>query len=108
LVSSDPITGVDTYVRVDSDGFWFEKESSNTAEFVDYLHARREETGRIEMGILGAEAAEMPIIFVHKFLRDHGINCMATNDQDQMNSMRRLIDTEYPWMKTENRRLGIK
>lgn len=42
--------------------------------------------------------ARVPLIFVEKFQREHGLNIYSA-DQDEQKRIDKLIDQEYPWMK---------
>lgn len=107
-VEYDPFTGITKKWYFTDDGKIVCHKTYEEGGFVEAARIRRHETaGRSFVNDSHAmhHMASLPPLVIEKILKDHGLNVMGDLSPSEQKKLHRIIETEYPYCKTHEKKL---
>lgn len=103
----DPETGITKKWYIDGDQIVCHKEFDESPFLQQTQIARANTAGESFIGSRKAmhHMASIPPLVIEKIYKDHGINMMAELTPSEKIKLYRIIETEYPWCKTHEKKL---
>ena len=99
VVAHDPEAGITKTFHRLHDGDWAYQMTQDCQAIADANAEARNHCSPWSPSKEWKHVARVPLIFIEKWKRDYGLD-FYSRDRDEQRRIDRLIETEFPWMRT--------
>lgn len=105
VVAHDPVGQVTDLFHRLHDGDWVYETIQDVQAIADANAEARNHCSAWSPSRELKQHSRVPLIFIEKFQREHGLN-FYSRDPEEQRRINRLIDEVYPWMRVSGGREG--